>query len=49
MYIPNGSQSGFLDATALSIYGGSLPHNNLMSYLTLYFNIALQGVFPARP
>ena len=29
--------------------GGSLPHNNMMPYLTLYFNIALQGVFPARP
>lgn len=28
--------------------GGSLPHNNLMPYLTLYFNIALQGVFPPR-
>jgi microcystin-dependent protein len=29
--------------------GGGLPHNNMMPYLTLYFNIALQGVFPARP
>lgn len=29
--------------------GGSLPHNNLMSYLTLNFCIALQGAFPARP
>ncbi len=28
--------------------GGGLPHNNLMPYLTLYFNIALQGVFPPR-
>jgi hypothetical protein len=28
--------------------GGSLPHNNLMPYLTFYFNIALQGVFPPR-
>ncbi len=28
--------------------GGSLPHNNLMQYLTYYFNIALQGVFPPR-
>jgi microcystin-dependent protein len=28
--------------------GGSLPHNNMMPYLTLYFNIALQGVFPPR-
>jgi microcystin-dependent protein len=29
--------------------GGSLPHNNMMPYLTLNYCIALQGVFPARP
>ena len=34
---------------AVSLYGGNLPHNNLMPYLTMNFNIALQGVFPARP
>jgi microcystin-dependent protein len=34
---------------ALSIAGGSLPHNNMMPYLTLNFCIALQGVFPPRP
>ena len=34
---------------ALPPVGGSQPHNNLMPYLTLYFNIALQGVFPPRP
>jgi len=28
--------------------GGSLPHNNMMPYLTLNYCIALQGVFPAR-
>jgi microcystin-dependent protein len=28
--------------------GGSLPHNNLMNYLTLNYCIALQGVFPPR-
>jgi microcystin-dependent protein len=28
--------------------GGSQPHNNMMPYLTFYFNIALQGVFPPR-
>ena len=28
--------------------GGSLPHNNLMPYLTLNFCIAMQGVFPPR-
>jgi len=34
---------------ALTPAGGSLPHNNMQLYLTLNFNIALQGVFPARP
>ncbi len=29
--------------------GGSLPHNNMMPYLTLNFCIALQGIFPPRP
>jgi microcystin-dependent protein len=33
---------------ALSVAGGSLPHNNMMPYLTTNFCIALQGVFPAR-
>lgn len=28
--------------------GGDQPHNNLPPYLTLYFAIALQGVFPPR-
>lgn len=28
--------------------GGSQPHNNLQPYLTVYFIIALQGVFPSR-
>jgi microcystin-dependent protein len=33
---------------ALSIVGGSLPHNNLQPYLVLNFCIALQGIFPQR-
>jgi microcystin-dependent protein len=33
---------------ALPVAGGSLPHNNMMPYLTLSFCIALQGVFPPR-
>lgn len=28
--------------------GGNQPHNNMMPYLTFYFCIALQGVFPPR-
>ena len=34
---------------SLSPAGGSLPHNNLMPYLTLNYCIAMQGVFPQRP
>lgn len=33
---------------ALTVTGGSLPHNNMMPYLTLNFCIALQGVYPQR-
>ena len=33
---------------SLAPAGGSLPHNNMMPTLTLYFIIALQGVFPPR-
>jgi microcystin-dependent protein len=33
---------------ALAPTGGDQPHNNLQPYLTFYFNIALQGVFPPR-
>ena len=38
-----------LAGQVLTLAGGNLPHNNMMPYLTLYFNIALQGVFPPRP
>lgn len=37
-----------LDPTTLAISGSSLPHNNMMPYLTLNYVIAMQGVFPAR-
>jgi microcystin-dependent protein len=33
----------------LAVAGGDQPHNNMQPYLTCYFNIALQGVFPPRP
>jgi len=33
---------------SLTVAGGDMPHNNMMPYLTFYFNIALQGVFPPR-
>ena len=34
---------------ALTPAGGDQPHNNMQPYLTFYFSIALQGVFPPRP
>ncbi len=37
-----------LDGNALVPAGGDQPHNNMMPYLTFYFCIALQGVFPPR-
>jgi microcystin-dependent protein len=33
---------------ALAPAGGDQPHNNLQPYLTFYFAIALQGIFPPR-
>jgi microcystin-dependent protein len=33
---------------ALAPAGGDQPHNNMQPYLTMYFCIALQGVFPPR-
>jgi microcystin-dependent protein len=37
-----------LSSNAVAPAGGDQPHNNLQPYLTFYFNIALQGVFPPR-
>jgi microcystin-dependent protein len=37
-----------MEPNALSIAGGSLPHNNMQPYLALTFIIAMQGVFPPR-
>jgi len=37
-----------LNPNALTPAGGDQPHNNLQPYLTFYFCIALQGVFPPR-
>jgi len=48
-YAPrSGNTVAPMSVTALSMTGGSQPHNNLPPYLALTFIIALQGVFPAR-
>lgn len=38
-----------MSVDAVSVTGSGQPHNNLPPYLTTYFVIALQGVFPLRP
>lgn len=38
-----------MDSTAVSINGGSQPHNNMMPSLTISFIISLIGIFPSRP
>jgi len=43
-----GSSLAAMSFASLAPTGGSQPHNNLQPYLTFYFNIALQGVFPPR-
>ena len=47
MYAPNAPNAP-MAGEALAPAGGDQPHNNMMPYLTFYFNIALQGVFPPR-
>jgi microcystin-dependent protein len=37
-----------MGANVVAPAGGDQPHNNMMPYLTFYFNIALQGVYPPR-
>ena len=44
----NGAPDVQMAPQALATGGGSLPHNNMQPYLTVNFNIALQGVFPPR-
>lgn len=49
-YVPAASGTNdIMHVQALSISGGSFPHNNRMPYLTVNFCIAMQGVFPPRP
>ena len=45
---PAGAPTVAMATEALAPAGGDQPHNNLQPYLTFYFCIALQGVFPPR-
>ncbi len=48
LYDTTSPASVAMSAQALAPAGGDAPHNNLMPYLTFYFCIALQGVYPPR-
>jgi microcystin-dependent protein len=45
---PTAPNLQMMNPAMISVAGGSLPHNNLMPYLTLNYCIALQGVYPPR-
>lgn len=47
-YISGVTASESMSLETVSQTGGSQPHNNMPPYLTAYFIIALQGVFPPR-
>jgi microcystin-dependent protein len=47
MFAPPGPLTA-MSNQAIAPAGGDQPHNNMQPYLTLNFNIALQGVFPPR-
>jgi len=44
----SGNPAGVMSAAALAIVGSGQPHNNMPPYLTLYFIIALVGLYPSR-
>jgi microcystin-dependent protein len=48
IYAATGANSS-MSSSAVSVTGSSFPHNNLQPYLCVFFIIAMQGVFPARP
>jgi microcystin-dependent protein len=45
-FVALSSPNAVMNPQAISLAGGSQPHNNLQPYLTLNFIIALAGVFP---
>ena len=47
-YNPVANANTQMNFQAISIAGASLPHNNMMPFLTVNFCIAMQGVFPPR-
>ncbi|MBC3832159.1 phage tail protein [Undibacterium amnicola] len=48
LYTPISGANATMSPSTLAPVGGGLPHNNMQPYLTMYFAIAMQGVFPPR-
>lgn len=48
LYTATNSPQVQMASSTLAPAGGDQPHNNMQPYLTLYFCIALQGVYPPR-
>ena len=47
-YTTNTSGLTQMSTAAISTFGSSLPHNNMMPYLGMYWIIATQGIYPSR-
>ncbi len=48
VYVTGGPNLTSMAPETIAPAGGDQPHNNMQPYLTFYFCIALQGVFPPR-
>ncbi|MGD0830540.1 MAG: tail fiber protein [Terracidiphilus sp.] len=48
IYTTSTSGLAQMSPSAISTYGGSQPHNNMMPYLGMYWIIAFSGIYPTR-
>jgi microcystin-dependent protein len=49
IYAASSASNVQMSPQGVTITGSSFPHNNMSPYLGLFFIIAMQGIFPARP
>jgi microcystin-dependent protein len=43
-----GATNGLMNPQAIGITGGSQPHDNMMPYLVINFQISLYGIYPSQ-
>lgn len=48
LYSPTNTQLVQMSPQAFAPAGSGFPHNNMQPYLTVFFIIAMQGIFPPR-